>query len=285
MDIFHLISGPLDLIVHALNAGKNTDKRSFMPADMFSLKGKTALVTGGNSGIGLGMAEALTRAGADVCVWGTSGEKNRKAVETLRSHGTKVMSQEVDVGDEESVERAFAELVSAFGALHACFANAGVAGMAPSFDKMPADEWRRVLRINLDGVFFTLRAAARQMASQGSGGSIVVTGSLASMEGQPRGEHYAAAKGAIVSMVKSIAVEYARHGVRANAVIPGWIDTPMTAPFLNLAPIQQKVLTRIPLRRWGTPADFGGIAVYLASDAGAYHTGDTIVIDGGYSVF
>jgi NAD(P)-dependent dehydrogenase (short-subunit alcohol dehydrogenase family) len=275
----------LDLIVHAFNTGKNTDKRFFMSADMFSLKGKTALVTGGNSGIGLGMAEALTLAGADVCIWGTSEEKNSKAIDRLQAHGTRVLSQRVDVGDEAAVEGAFAELVSAFGSVHSCFANAGVAGMAPSFDKMSTDEWTRVLRVNLDGVFFTLRAAARQMVSQGSGGSLVVTSSLASMEGQPRGEHYAAAKGAIVSMTRSIAVEYARYGVRANAVIPGWIDTPMTAPFLDLTVLQQKVLTRIPLRRWGSPADFGGIAVYLASDASAYHTGDTIVIDGGYSVF
>ena len=256
-----------------------------MASDLFDLKGRVALITGGNSGIGLGMADALARAGADVCVWGTNEEKNRKAAELLKAHGTRVMSQRVDVGDEEAVEAAFAELVKAFGAVHACFANAGVAGIAPSFAQMTSEEWRRVLRINLDGVFFTLRAAAGQMATQGSGGSLVVTSSLASREGQARGEHYAAAKGAIVSMVKSIAVEYARHGIRANAVIPGWIDTPMTAPFLNLEQMQKKVLTRVPMRRWGTPEDFGGIAVYLASDASSYHTGDTIVIDGGYSIF
>lgn len=253
--------------------------------NIFNLTGKTALVTGGNSGIGLGMAEALARAGADVCIWGTNEEKNTKALERLKAHGTRVTAQRVDVGDESAVEEAFANLIKEFGALHACFANAGVAGIAPSFDKMSTEEWRRVLRINLDGAFYTLRAAARQISSQGSGGSLVATSSLASIEGQPRGEHYAATKGALVAMIKAIAVEYARNGIRANAIIPGWIDTPMTAPFLDMPQLQQRVLTRIPLRRWGKPEDFGGIAVYLASDASAYHTGDVIIVDGGYAVF
>ena len=256
-----------------------------MASNFFDLTGKAVLVTGGNSGIGLGMAEALARAGADVCIWGTNEEKNKKALERLKAHGTRVTAQRVDVGDEAAVEEAFATLIKDYGALHACFANAGVAGIAPSFDKMTTEEWRRVLRINLDGAFYTLRAAARQMSSQDTGGSLVATSSLASIEGQPRGEHYASTKGALVSMIKAIAVEYARHGIRANAIIPGWIDTPMTAPFLALPQIQQKVLTRIPMRRWGRPDDFGGIAVYLASDASAYHTGDVIIVDGGYAVF
>ncbi len=153
------------------------------------------------------------------------------------------------------------------------------------FAEMSTEEWRRVLRINLDGVFFTLRVASRHMIARGGGGSLAVTSSLAAIEGQARGEHYAASKGAIISVIRALAVELARHGVRANAILPGWIDTPLAAPALNWEVFQRKVLPRIPMRRWGVPEEFGGIAVYLASDASAYHTGDTLVIDGGYAVF
>jgi NAD(P)-dependent dehydrogenase (short-subunit alcohol dehydrogenase family) len=139
--------------------------------------------------------------------------------------------------------------------------------------------------VNLDGAFFTLRAAARHMVDGGHGGALVVTSSLAAISGQPRGEHYAATKGGVIAMMRALAVELARHGVRANAILPGWIDTPMTERTLRWDRFVDKVLPRVPVRRWGGPADFGAIAVYLASDASAYHTGDTFVIDGGYSVF
>jgi len=123
------------------------------------------------------------------------------------------------------------------------------------------------------------------MIERGGGGSLAVTASLAAIEGTARNEHYAATKGAVVSLVRGLPVELARHGVRANAILPGWIDTPMTEEMFGHEAMQRKVLPRIPLRRWGHPADFGGIAVYLASAASAYHTGDTIVIDGGYAIF
>jgi len=150
---------------------------------------------------------------------------------------------------------------------------------------MTSDEWRRVLRVNLDGAFFTLRAVAKHMVARGGGGSLVVTSSLAAIEGAARGEHYAATKGGVISMVRALAVELARHGIRANAVLPGWIDTPMTERTLRGDPFLARVLPRVPARRWGVPEDFGGIAVYLASDASRYHTGDTFVVDGGYSAF
>lgn len=251
----------------------------------FDLTGRVALVTGGNSGIGLGMAEALAQAGADVCVWGTNPDKNAAATEQLAAHGARTHAVQCDVGDEDAVEGAFAETVDVLGRVDACFANAGVSGMAPSFAEMPTEEWRRVLRINLDGAFFTLRAAARHMTERDGGGSLVATSSLAAIEGQARGEHYAATKGALISMVKALAVELARDGVRANAVLPGWIETPMADPLLNWDRFRERVLPRVPLRRWGTPDDLGGIAVYLAGDASAYHTGDVILIDGGYSIF
>ena len=249
------------------------------------LKGKVALVTGGNSGIGFGMAEALAQAGADVAVWGTNEAKNADAAARLEAHGTRVVAFRCDVGDEEAVDAAFAATVEALGKVDSCFANAGVGPAAPSFLEMTGEEWRRVLRINLDGAFFTFRAAARHMVQRGEGGSLVGTASLAAIEGQARGENYAATKGGVISMVKALAVELARYRIRANSILPGWIETPMTEAWFGMEPFSEKVLRRVPARRWGTPEDFGGVAVYLASGASAYHSGDTFVIDGAYSIF
>jgi NAD(P)-dependent dehydrogenase (short-subunit alcohol dehydrogenase family) len=256
-------------------------------AGVFDLAGKVALVTGGNSGIGLGMAEALAAAGAAVAIWGTSEAKNAAARERLAARGGRVLALGCDVADEKAVEHAFAQTLAALGRVDACFVNAGIGGRreVPSFMEMTAEEWRGVLAVNLDGAFYTLRAAARHMAGRPGGGSLVVTSSLAAISGRPRGQHYAAAKGGVISMMRGLAVELARHGVRANAILPGWIDTPMTERVLRWDRFVEKVLPRLPARRWGTPEDFGGIAVYLASDASAYHSGDTFVIDGGYSVF
>lgn len=253
--------------------------------DLFDLTGRVALVTGGNSGIGLGMADALAAHGAAVAIWGTNEDKSAAAVERLRRHGRPVAAHRCDVGDPAQVGAAFEATVHDLGQVDACFANAGVAGAAPSFLDLTLEEWHRVLRVNLDGAFLTLQAATRHLVERGVGGSLVVTTSGASVQGQPRGEHYGASKAGVVALMKGIAVEHARHGIRANAVLPGWIDTPMTEPALSWEKMQERVLTRIPMRRWGTGADFGGVAVYLASDASRYHTGDTFVVDGGYLVF
>ncbi len=253
----------------------------------FDLTGKVALVTGGNGGIGLGMAQALAQAGAAVCIWGTNEAKNAAALAKLKGHGARALALRCDVGEESEVERCLEQTVKQLGGLHACFANAGVSGRAntKSFMEMSTEEWKRVMRVNLDGAFYTLRAAARRMVEGGQGGALAVTASLAAISGQPRGEHYAATKGGVISMMRALAVELARHRIRANAILPGWIETAMTEQALNWDKFRDKVLPRVPLRRWGRPEDFGAIAVYLASDASGYHTGDTFLIDGGYSLF
>ena len=252
----------------------------------FDLSGKVALVTGGNSGIGLGMARAMAQAGADIAIWGTNAAKNAAAQAELESTGRRVLALACEVGNEVAVEAAMAETLRVLGRVDGCFANAGVSGRGTaSFLALSAEEWRRVLAVNLDGAFYTLRAAARHMVERGGGGALVGTASLAAIEGAPRNEHYAATKGGLISMLRALAVEFARHGIRANAILPGWIETSMTAGAIANEKFTNNVLPRIPMRRWGTGDDFGGIAVYLLSEASRYHTGDTFLIDGGYALF
>jgi NAD(P)-dependent dehydrogenase (short-subunit alcohol dehydrogenase family) len=260
-----------------------------MPYAPFDLTGKVALVTGGNGGIGLGMADALAAAGADVVVWGNKPDKNAAALEQLGRHGTRAAVERVEVADEAAVEAGIAAAVERFGRLDFVAANAGMGLPAPSFDAMPTETWRRVLAVNLDGVFWTLRAAARHMKERAetgdAGGSLLVTSSTSAIHGAPRNQAYAASKGAVLPLIRGIAVEYARWGVRANAVLPGWITTDMTARLQGQERFEEKVIGRVPMRRWGKPEDFGGIAVYLASDASRFHTGDSFVIDGGYTIY
>ncbi len=252
----------------------------------FDLTGKVALVTGGNGGIGLGFAEAVAQAGADVAIWGQSPSKNEAARARLEATGRRVLALQVDVGDSAAVDDAFARTLDALGRVDGVFANAGVGGKhSAGYETMPNEEWDRVMRINLDGVFYTFRAACRHMVARGGGGSLVGTASLAARMGAARAEHYGATKGAVVSLMQGLAVEYARHGIRANAVLPGWVETEMTGGMFGNEKFAAAVKPRIPMRRWGRPEDFGGIAVYLMSDASGWHTGDSILIDGGYLLF
>ena len=252
--------------------------------DLFDLTGTTALVTGGNNGIGLGMAEGLASAGAAVVIWGRNSERNKKAVESIGRFGGDVYSFDVDVSSEDAGVDAFAETIEALGHVDAVFANAGVGALATPFGEMTTDEWRHVFGVNMEGVFWTFREAVNHMKPRRTG-SLVVTSSVSADMGFPRGEHYAATKAGVRAMVQGLAVEYGRYGIRANAIAPGWVVTAMTDGFIEGDRFTSNVKPRIPVGRWGTPDDFAGIAVYLASDASAWHTGDTITIDGGYLQF
>ncbi len=256
----------------------------------FDLKDKTVLITGGNRGIGLGMAKAIAASNANVAIWGRNTDSNDSAVATLSNLGTgNIRAWQVDVSQEESVIDAMTETESWNGKIDSCFANAGAGFGAPSFLEMSTDTWRKNMAINLEGAFWTLREASKSMVKRAKngdpGGSLVGIASLAAIEGAGRNQAYAATKGGLISMVKAIAVEQARWGIRANSILPGWIATDMTQMAQDSEVFEKKVIARVPIRRWGKPEDFGGIAVYLASDASAYHSGDTIIVDGGYAIF
>ena len=256
----------------------------------FDLSGKVAIVTGGNGGIGLGMAEGLAEAGCGVQIWGRNAAKNERALARVRAKGGRAEALQCDVSDPASVETAMARTLDTFGRVDGCFANAGVGGGGRrSFIERPLEEWRQLLATNLDGAFFTLQAAARHMVERaGHGdafGRLVVTSSIASVFGTARNEHYAASKAALNALTRALAVELARHGITANAILPGWIKSEMTEGLMSNDKFVGAVMPRIPMRRFGEPADFGGIAVYLMSGASSYHTGDLFLIDGGYALF
>jgi NAD(P)-dependent dehydrogenase (short-subunit alcohol dehydrogenase family) len=256
----------------------------------FDLTGRVAIVTGGNGGIGLGMAKALARAGCAISIWGRNEEKNRVALSQLRAEGTHVEARTCDVTNRGAIEDAFAGTLEAFGRVDGCFANAGLgaSGRQAFVDRSEA-EWRGMFATNLEGVFHVFQVALRHMIKRAEGGDrfgrIVATSSIASLFGVPRGEHYAATKAALNEVVRTLAVEHARYGVTANAILPGWIETDMTAGLTANEKFVAATMPRIPMRRYGNPADFGGIAVYLMSALSSYHTGDCLVIDGGYSKF
>jgi len=190
-----------------------------------------------------------------------------------------------DVGNEKEVTDSMSKTFDFQGRLNVVVANSGIIGQAKNITSIDSAEFRKVMQVNLDGTFHTFKAATPYLIKQGTGGSFVAISSMVALFGSPGGEHYAASKMGQIAITNSLAVELARYGIRANSVLPGWIDTGMTSGIFANPSFQQKVLTRIPLRRWGKPADFGGILVYLSSDASAFHTGDAITIDGAYSKF
>jgi NAD(P)-dependent dehydrogenase (short-subunit alcohol dehydrogenase family) len=255
-----------------------------VPFEPFDLTGKVGLVTGANAGLGLGFARGMAKAGADVVIWGRRTEKNEGAAEDLRRYGGRVFTQSVDVSDEARVRDAMVEAVGELGRIDCVVANAGISSRPPSFHEMTSHEWHALLGVSLHGAFYTLREAVRHMVERADagdpGGSLVGCGSGTNFVGVPRLQHYGAAKGGLLAMIKGIAVEYGRYGVRANLVAPGYFDTGL-ARDPDVAAARAKDMEKNPIPRAGIPADLEGIIVYLMSDASAYHTGDAIVIDGG----
>ena len=256
----------------------------------FDLTGRVALVTGGNSGIGLGMAEGLAAHGADVAIWGTNSAKSERAIDVLSQYDVELLSIICDVSDEQAVAQSMADTADELGRIDAVFVNAGVSGSSSSFLEMTSEDWRRVMSVNLDGAFYTAREATKHMVARyeegdTAGGSIVFTSSGSSEFGAASGQAYGATKAGVNAMMRGIAVAHARHGIRCNSILPGWIESDMTAPALSYDTFVQKVMPRIPVRRWGEKEDFAGIAAYLTSSASAYHTGDIIRIDGGFHSF
>jgi NAD(P)-dependent dehydrogenase (short-subunit alcohol dehydrogenase family) len=257
---------------------------------LFDLTGRTAVITGGNGGIGLGIAQALALSGCNVSIWGRNADKNKAAAATMAGSPGKVDARVCDVTDPVSVKAAMQAVLDSFGRVDGCFANAGIGGGGrKSFIDRSEEEWRTMFATNLDGVFHVFQAAARHMTDRAKAGDafgrLVATSSLASLFGTARNEHYAGTKAAINALCRALAVELARYGVTANAILPGWIKSEMTARVMADDKFVAAVMPRIPVRRFGDPSDFGGIAVYLMSKASSYHTADCFVIDGGYTAF
>jgi 2-dehydro-3-deoxy-D-gluconate 5-dehydrogenase len=254
-----------------------------LKAFMFDLTGKVALVTGGNGGIGLGMATGLAQAGATVVLAGRNAEKSAQAAAGLRVEGRLCDAIEADVSDEHQVAGLFQQLMLRHGRLDILVNNAGGTVRKPPHD-LTLDEWRSVMDTNLTSTFLCCRAAHALMKESGSG-KIINIGSMLSIFGAPYAAVYGASKGGVVQFTRSIATAWAADNIQANAVLPGWIDTDLTRGAREQVPgLHERVLARTPAGRWGVPADLAGIAVFLASGASDFVTGTAIPVDGGYSI-
>ena len=251
---------------------------------MTLLEGRTAVVTGGNAGLGLGMAMGIGRAGARVVIWARDQAQNERAVAELTSAGIDARAFPCDVSEPADVSRAMAGTLSAVDAVDCLVANAGIAAAAPFLDTSLA-EWQRVLRTNLDGTFLTTQAVARHMVDRGDGGSMIIVSSLASRFGGGRQAAYTASKTGLIGLGRTLAVELARHRIRCNILIPGWTETAMNESLRQSESFVQATTKRTPVRRWAQPAEFGQIAAFLADPGLMFHTGNEIVVDGGYSLF
>lgn len=257
-----------------------------MPENLFDLTGKVGLVTGGNSGLGLGYANALARAGADVVIWGRNPDKNEAALDKLRRHGTRVEARIVDVSDESQVIAGVAQAVEDMGRIDCAIANAGSVNLAP-FHKMTAETYHGLVDTAQHGGFYTLREASAHMVQRAErgdpGGSLIICGSLSIFAGGADMAHYGAAKGALNSMAKGMAVDLAKYGIRVNVVAVGMTMTEMVeAAGEDAKAYVELCAQRIPMGRIGQVDDLEGITIYLASDMSRYHTGDTLTLDGGH---
>jgi len=251
--------------------------------NLFDLTDRVAIVTGGNGGIGLGIARGLAQAGAAVIVAARNADKSAAAVKELEALGARALALEVDVRDEASCRALVARAVEDLGRLDILVNNAGI-----NIRKLPQEytlsEWREVIDTNLTSAFVCSQAAHPAMVKAG-GGKVISTGSMLSIFGGALMTPYGASKGGIVQMTQSLACAWAKDNVQVNAILPGFIDTDLTRGTRKQLPgLHERVLARTPARRWGEPGDFAGIAVFLASRASDFITGTAIAVDGGYSV-
>jgi 2-deoxy-D-gluconate 3-dehydrogenase len=251
--------------------------------NLFDLSGKVAVVTGGNGGIGLGMARGLAAAGAAIVVAGRDATKNTDAVAALSAAGTRAIAASVDVRRKDSCQAMVDAATKAFGRLDILVNNAGT-NIRKQPQEYSVEEWQTVIDTNLSSAFLCCQAAYPAMLRAG-GGKIVNIGSMMSIFGAPFTAAYAASKGGLVQLTRALATAWAKDNIQVNAVLPGWIDTDLTRKAREQVPgLNDRVVARTPAARWGTPDDLAGIAVFLASSASDFITGTAIPIDGGYSV-
>ena len=249
----------------------------------FDLKGHVSLITGGNGGIGLGMARGLAEAGASIAIAARNMEKSEAAAENLRALGVDVMTVAVDVSSEQSCKDMVASVLERFGRVDSLIANAGVNDRKPPQD-YSAETWKWIVETNLSGPFFCAQSVYPAMKAQGAG-KIITIGSMASIFGLPFAAPYAATKGGVVQLSRVLATAWAADNIQVNAVLPGWIDTELTRNARSqVGGLHERVEGRTPAGRWGNPEDFAGVAVFLASKASDFVTGAAIPVDGGYSV-
>ncbi len=251
---------------------------------LFDLSGKTALVTGGNGGIGLGIAQGLAEAGANIVVAARNSSKTEEAVREISALGVGAIGVTMDVMDEDSVSGGVSAAVSEFGGINILVNNAGIGIRKPPQD-YSLEEWRQVVGINLDGTFLCSREVYPYMKNAGAG-KIINIGSMTSVFGSDWVAAYSASKGGVVQLTKSLAVAWAADNIQVNAILPGWIHTDLTAPIRSqFAERYEYIRSRIPHGRWGEPDEMGGAAVFLASAASDYVTGVSLPVDGGYTSF
>jgi 2-dehydro-3-deoxy-D-gluconate 5-dehydrogenase len=249
---------------------------------MFDLRGKVAIVTGGNGGIGLGMARGLGAAGALVVIAARNEEKSREAAHELRKEGCRADAIECDVTDEGEVQRLMDQVASRHARLDILVNNAGTTVRKRPQD-MELHEWRYVMDTNLTSAFLCCKAAYPMLRREG--GKVVNVGSMLSLFGAPYAAAYGASKGGIVQFTRAIATAWAGDGIQCNAILPGWIDTELTQGAREQVPgLNERVLARTPAARWGAPSDLAGVAVFLASRESDFVTGTAIPVDGGYSI-
>jgi NAD(P)-dependent dehydrogenase (short-subunit alcohol dehydrogenase family) len=251
---------------------------------VIDLSGRIVIVTGGNSGIGLGIARGVARAGASVAIWSRRAERNAEAAAELEGLGATAIGVQCDVSNEDNVAAATRATPGRYGRLDCLVANAGTAGKQ-AFTDMTLGEWHRVLHVNLDGTFLCLREATRVLAGQGQGESLAGVSSTSAIDGAPGQQHYAASKTALLAVMRGLAVELARHMVRCNSLLPGWTDTELLAGAKTHEKFVTATIQRTPVRRRATLHDFETVGAFLGDPSLLFHTGDSVVVDGGYTIF